>query len=239
MKQVTHSEWAALIVCVPKKDGCVRLCGDYKVTINLSLDIDQYLLPKEAEHFATLAYGKIFMKLDPSQAYQQMLLSDESAKYNTLTLVYSSTPGCHSALRLPLLFFKRLWTNGISGVICYIDDVLITGKTEAEHLDRLEAVLKRLREHGLRLRKNKCEYMRPTVEYLGHLIDAIGKHLSPSKVEAIVNALAPTNVQQLRAFLGLVNYYSKFVANLSTILSPLNRLLGQIMKWKWTQECLF
>ena len=110
--------------------------------------------------------------------------------------------------------------------------------TKAEHLERLEAVLKRLREYGLRLRKDKCEYMHPTVEYLGHLIDAVGIHSLPSKEEAIVKAPSPTNVQQLRAFLGLVNYYSKFVANLFTILSLLNKqLLGRNVKWKWTQEC--
>jgi hypothetical protein len=100
----------------------------------------------------------------------------------------------------------------------------------------LEAILKKLSEYGLRLRKDKREYMRSTVEYLRHLIHALGIHPLPSKVDAVMNAPAPTNVQQLRAFLGLVNYYSKFVANLSTILSPLNRLLGQNVKWKWTQE---
>ena len=127
--------------------------------------------------------------------------------------------------------------SGIPGVICYIDDILITGSNDAEHFERLEEVLKRLQQHGLRLKKEKRRFMQPSVEYLGHLVDAVGIRPLPSKLEAIVNAPAPVNVQQLRAFLGLLNYYSKFVANLSTVLNPLNRLLGQNVKWKWTAEC--
>ena len=130
-----------------------------------------------------------------------------------LTWVYSSTQDCHLALHRPLPFFNGLWIKFYVEfpASCYIDDILITGKTESEHLERLEAVLKRLREYGLRLRKDTCEYMLSTVEYLGHLIDAVGLHPLPSKVEVIVNTPAPTNVQQLRAFLGLVNYCSESV----------------------------
>ena len=84
LKRVTHSEWAAPIVSVPKKDGRVRVCGDYKVTVNPSLDIDQYPLPKAEDLFATLANGKAFTKLDLSQAYQQMLLTEQSAKFTTI-----------------------------------------------------------------------------------------------------------------------------------------------------------
>ena len=84
LKKVSHSDWAAPIVPVPKKDGKVRVCGDYKVTVNSSLDVDQYPLPKSEELFATLANGKTFSKLDLSQAYQQMVLDDESAKCLTI-----------------------------------------------------------------------------------------------------------------------------------------------------------
>lgn len=242
LKRVTHSDWAAPIVSVPKKDGRVRVCGDYKVTVNPSLDIDQYPLPKAEDLFATLANGKAFTKLDLSQAYQQMLLTEESAKFTTINthlglFQYTRLPfGISSA---PAIFQRAMdeILSGIPGVICYIDDILITGSNDAKHFERLEEVLKRLQQHGLRLKKDKCRFMQPSVEYLGHPVDAVGIRPLPSKLEAIVNAPAPVNVQQLRAFLGLLNYYSKFVANLSTVLNPLNRLLGQNVKRKWTAKC--
>ena len=75
----------------------------------------------------------------------------------------------------------------------------------------------------------------PELEYLGHMVDAEGLHPLPSKLEAIIKAPNPENVQQLRSFLGLINYYSKFVANLASLLHPLNQLLQHNVKWKWTQ----
>ena len=97
--------------------------------------------------------------------------------------------------------------QGMSGVICYINDISITGKTQAEHLKNLEAVLLKLREHGLRVQKEKCEFLQSCVESLGHKIDANGLHAIESKGEAITQAPTPRNVQELRSFWGLLNYY--------------------------------
>ena len=97
IKKVAHSEWAAPIVPVPKRDGKIRICGDYKVTINSSLDVDQYSLPKPDDLFATLAGGKKFTKLDLSQAYQQLLLDDESKDLVTI----NTHRGLYQYTRLP------------------------------------------------------------------------------------------------------------------------------------------
>ena len=91
LEKVDHSEWAAPIVTVPKKDGRVRICGDYKVTVNPALDVDQYPLPCPADLFATLAGGKYFSKLDLSQAYHQIQLDPTSRKYVTINYVRSVT----------------------------------------------------------------------------------------------------------------------------------------------------
>ena len=111
LKKVDHSAWAAPIVAVPKKDGRFRICGDYKVTVNRSLDIDQYPLPKPADLFATLAGGQLFTKLDLTQAYQQLLLDESSQQYTILihTRVSISIQGCHLGYLLPLLFSRKLW----------------------------------------------------------------------------------------------------------------------------------
>ena len=135
-----------------------------------------------------------------------------------------------------LLIFQRIMENllqGIPGVCVYIDDILVTGRTEEEHLDNLTEVLCRLAEAGMRLKKGKCAYLLPAVKYLGHTISAEGLSTSEAKVRGILEAPAPQNVAQLRSFLGLVNYYGKFLPNLATTLSPLYALLQKQKKWTW------
>ena len=88
--------------------------------------------------------------------------------------------------------------QGIPHAICYIDDILITGTTEEEHLTTLEQVLQRLVEHRVKAKKSKCFFLTPSVEYLGHEIDSEGKHTLSDKLDAIVNAPIPTNLQELR-----------------------------------------
>ena len=107
-----------------------------------------------------------------------------------------------------------------------------------EHLKNLDEVLCRLQTAGLRLKSSKCLFMAPSVEYLGHAIDSAGLHPRKAKVKAITEAPAPRNVTELRSFLGLINYYGKFLPNLSSILSPLYKLLQQNMQWQWSNSQL-
>ena len=139
----------------------------------------------------------------------------------------------------PALFQKLMDTvlQGIPGVICYINDILLSSADESTHMATLEAVLARLQQHGFRLRKDKCKFLTPAVDYLGHIVNAEGVQATPEKVEAICQAPAPTNVTELHSLLGLVNYYGRFVPNLATILHPLNSLLKTDVKWNWTEEC--
>ena len=106
--------------------------------------------------------------------------------------------------------------QGIPYVCCYIDDILITGVNQHEHLQNLEEVLRHLEQNNLRIKKPKCELFKDSVEYLGHCVDAQGLRTLPSKVEAILRAPDPENLQQLRLFLELLNYYGKFIPNLAT-----------------------
>ena len=222
VKQVEYSEWAAPIVPVPKKNGQFHICGDFKVTINQALDVDQHPLPKPEDLFASLAGGKTFSKLDLSQAYQQLPLDEESTKFvavNTHRELYCYTRLPFGVASAPALFQKLMDTvlQGISHVICYIDDILVTGTNHKDHLCNLATVFERLRHHNFRLKPDKCKFLKDSVKFLGHTIDADGLHAMPGKVEAIVRAPEPRNIQELRSFLGLLNYYGKFVPNLSTL----------------------
>ncbi|XP_030414179.1 uncharacterized protein LOC115649372 [Gopherus evgoodei] len=102
-------------------------------------------------------------------------------------------------------------------------------------LKNVEATLQRLEKYGIRVRKDKCEFLQPSVEYLGHIIDAMGLHDVPGKVKATEETPTPQNISQLCSFLGLLNYYGKFISQLATLLKPLHGLLGQNEAWKWTE----
>ena len=125
--------------------------------------------------------------------------------------------------------FQRTKENilqGIPHVCVYIDDILVTGITDDDHLHNLEEVLTRLEKANLRLKRNKCAFLLPSVEYLGHRITAQGLQPTQEKIQAIQNAPPPQNVSQLKSFLGLLNYYCKFLPNLSSTLAPLYMLLA-------------
>ena len=100
--------------------------------------------------------------------------------------------------------------QGIPGVQCYRDDIIVTDRTREEHLKALDKVLGRLEEYGLKANREKCKFLQNSVEYLGHVITAEGLHQSPKKVQAMAGLPSPQNVGQLRSFLGMVQYYERF-----------------------------
>ena len=241
IEKVAHSTWAAPIVAVPKKNRKFRICGDYKVNVNQVLDVNQYPLPTPDQLFATLAGGTKFTTLDLSQAYMQLPLEEESKQYVTINThrgLYRYTRMPFGIASAPAIFQRLMDTvlQGIPNVMCYIDDILVTGKDDEDHLRNLAAVLSRLQDQGFGLCKEKCSFLVDSVDYLGHRINAEGLHAHPDKVAAVVNAPEPRNVSELRALLGMVNYYRKFIANLSSLLQPLNSLLQANKPWKWTDK---
>ena len=241
IQPVQFADWAAPIVPVVKADKqSLRICGDFKLTVNQASKLDRYPIPKIEDLFANLAGGKRFSKLDMSQAYQQIPLEENSKKfvvinthrglfqYNRLPFGVSSAPGVFQRVMESIL-------SGIPNVVVYIDDILVTGPNEDTHLEALEEVLKRLAAAGLRLKRDKCIFMAQSVVYLGHKIDAEGLHPVPDKVRAVQEAPEPRNVSELKSYIGLLSYYSKILPNLSTVLAPLYQLLRKDQPWMWKQ----
>jgi predicted aspartyl protease len=241
IEPVQYSEWATPVVPIMKPDGSVRLCGDYKVTVNKVSRLDTYPVPKIEEIHNKLAGGKTFTELDLSHAYEQMVLDDASKglvtinthrglyRYNRLPYGVSSAPGIFQRTMESLL-------NGIPYTGVLLDNIVISGSTDEEHLQNLEEVMKRLSEAGLRLKKSKCRFMQPILECLGYRIDKTGIYPVEAKVKAVQEAPAPTSVTELKAYLGLLNFYGKFIPNLSTELEPLYQLLRKNQRWKWHTE---
>ena len=134
------------------------------------------------------------------------------------------------------VFFLRVMNcllNEILGVTIYQADILVTGKLEGDHLAALEEVLRKMSPAGFRLQRDKCVFLVPSVVYLGHKIDAQGLHPVVEKVEVVIKAPTPRNVTELKSYLGLLSYYSRFLSNLSTQLGPLYLLLKHNQSWCW------
>ena len=240
--EVTHSEWATPIVPILKRDGTIRICGDYKITINKVSRLDCYPIPRIDDLYANLAGGVEFSTLDLSNAYLQMPLTEESKKYTTINThigLFQYNRLCFGIASAPAMF-QRVMDNLIKGIpnVCgYLDDILVTGVNEVEHDRNLRKVLERLEKAGIRLNENKCQLKKNEVQYLGYIINKEGLRPIESKVEAIRDAPRPTNTTQLRAYLGMLNYYGKFLKNMSNLLGPIHILLKKNKRWHWSDEC--
>lgn len=241
LRSTAFSEWATPVVPIVKKSGEIRLCGDYRSTVNEATESDTYPMPTANEVFAIIAGGKYFTTLDLDRAYTQVVVSDDTAKLLTL----NTCKGLYTVHRLAFGvkaspgIFQRLMTSlvaGITGVAVLIDDIIISGSTRSEMHQRLDTVLERINRAGLRLNMNKCKFAKERVEFLGFVIDVDGIHPAPSKVESIMKTPPPKNKQELQAFLGLYNFYERFIPKKATILEPLHRLLDKNVPWHWTEQ---
>ena len=174
LETVTHSEWASPIVPVMKEDRKVRICGNYKRTLNKVCLVDQYPLPRIEDMFASMAGGKRFTKIDLRQAYLQLTLAQESRKYTTI----NTTRGLYQFKRMPFgvasatAIFQRTIENILRGLPCTVvrvDDILVTGTDDKDHLYNVEQVLLRLERAGLKAKKAKCQFFLPEVIYMGYI----------------------------------------------------------------------
>ena len=245
-ERVKYSKWAAPIVPVLKNakdpNGPLRICGDYKITVNKAAPVDSYPVPNTIEQLATLAGGEKFSKLDLSQAYLQLELDEDSRELLTINThlgLYRPKRlqfGVHSAIGI----FQREMDNRLRRIPfdkVRVDDILVSGKNDTEHIENLTAVLKVLKESGLTLKLAKCSFMAPEVTYCGYVISKEGLKLMPGNVEAAKNVSHPEDMTQLRSFLGMVNYYNMYLPKLATVTEPLHHLLRKHVRWKWDDKC--
>lgn len=201
-------------------------------------ETDTYPQPRIEEILTSLGGGTVFSKLDLAHAYQQIVIEDEAKEMVTINIhkgLYRVNRLSFRVASAPSMFQRVMESilQGVPGVIVYIDDILVSEKTVDEHLQNLDTTLTKLEEAGLLLKRLKCSFLLPSVEYLGYKISKKGLQPIEDKVKAIHKAPAPTDVSQLKSFLGLVNYYVKFLPDLSTVLMPLYKLLWKDTQWSW------
>ena len=202
---------------------------------------DVYPLSLPEELFHKLNGGTKFTKLDLADAYLQIELDENSKQL----VVLNTHQGLYCYKRMsfglscaPAIFQRIIKQTlaDIPGVACYLDDIIITGKTEKDHMINLQKTLERLKDSGFRLRKSKCSFLQTSVAYLGHIVDKDGIRPQANKVEAIQKMPMPKDQKELRSFLGMINYYDKFLPGLATKCACLNDLLHKDKKWRWTKN---
>lgn len=239
---VQSSEWATPIVIAHKKNGQIRICGNYKITVNPHINIDRHPIPRVQDMHAKMQGCSFQTKLDFSQAYHQIELDQKAREILTI----NTHRGLFQYIRAPFGpasvpgWFQREMDQllgNMEGVTVYFDDVRVSGMTQAEHDERLLTVLEKLKFAGITVSKEKAEICKPSIKFLGTEINADGFRASKDKVEAITNIARPRNKKELQSFLGMMNYHSKFIKNYADIVKPLYELLKKSTDFTWSKNC--
>ena len=220
------------IVLVRKKDGKLRFCIDLRKLNNRTMK-DSYSLPRIEHVLDQLLGSTIFTTLDLKAGYWQVEMVEECKPYTAFTCgplgFYECETMPFGATNAPATF-QRLMDNclgelNMNWCIVYLDDIIIFSSDAASHIERLEAVFQKLAKAGLKLKPSKCEFFKKRIKYLGHIVSEEGVSTDPKKVEAVLNWPVPETVYDVRAFLGFVGYYRRFIKSFSKVALPLRKLL--------------
>lgn len=226
----SESAFSSPIVVVRKKNGDVRLCVDYR-KLNQNTIKDAYALPNLEETFSALTGSKWFSVLDLKSGYYQVEV-EEADKHKT---AFVCPLGFFEFNRMPQgvtnapSTFQRLMERcmgdiNLKEVLVFLDDLIVFSETLEQHETRLLHVLSRLQEYGLKLSLEKCKFFQTSVRYLGHIVSQRGVETDPEKVAALTTWPSPTNLKELRSFLGFAGYYRRFIKDFSKIAKPLTNL---------------
>ena len=234
------TDWCSQISVQTKKSGKLRICIDPR-PLNEVLQRETYPLPTIDDLLPELANAKVFSKVDLSNGYWHCELDHTSSLLTT----FVTPQGRYRCLRLPFgtkvsseIFQRKLNENleGLKGVVCVADDILIFGISQEDHDENLRNLLIRCEERNLKLNKGKCVFNTAELDFLGHVVTNKGLKPDQKKIKAILQMPNPTDVEGVRRLQGMITYLAKFIPQLSTVMEPIRRLTRQDCEWQWTPE---
>lgn len=230
----SKSPWASPLHLVPKPNGEWRPCGDYRA-LNARTIPDKYPLRNIEDFTYTLSGCSIFSKIDLVKAFNQINVSEEDIEKTAVITPFGlfEFPKMAFGLCNAAQTFQRFVdevTRGLSFVFPYIDDILVASKDETEHMQHLRVLFRRLEDFGLVINQNKSEFGLSEIDFLGYRVSSSGITPLPQKVAAVMEFSRPTTVKQLRRFLGIINFYRKFIPNAASLQAPLHDCLTNNVK---------
>ena len=236
----SFSAWGFPVVLVKKKDGTIRWCVDYR-KLNAITRKDMYPLPLPQAIYDKMGNSQIFSTIDLNKGYWQFAIK-ESDKCKT---AFIDDEGLYEFNVLPfgLTGAPAIFQRGMDFILMdvahamvYIDDIIIFSKDFDEHLKDIESVFIKLKLANLKIRASKCDWAKSEVTYIGHVISKDGLKPNPARVIKVKDFPTPRNVDEVRSFLGLANYYRKCIQNFSHMAHPINTLLKKNMVFQWNQS---
>jgi hypothetical protein len=239
----SSSPWACPIVLVRKKSGDVRLCVDYR-KLNAVTTKDAFPLPRVQDCLDSMANSVLFSTMDITAAYNQVPVNDADIAKTAFVTKY----GLFEYLTMPFGLcnapgtFQRLMEivlNGLQWTTCliYLDDVIVFSSTFSDHISRLDEVFRRIQDSGLKLSPSKCNLFRTEVKFLGHIVSSQGTQPDPDNVRKLLDWPTPTCQTDVRAILGLANYYRKYIRDFSKRVRSLTDLTRKNRPFEWTAQC--
>ena len=235
----SHSPYGAPVLFVGKKDGGLRMCVDYRALNRVTIK-NRYPLPRIDDIMDQLQGASVFSSLDLRSGYHQIRLMDtdvEKTAFRTPMGLYQFRVLSFGLTNAPSIFqhvMNDVFRPFIGQfVMIYLDDILVYSRTMETHLEHLKAIFRRLRQRKLYVKLSKCCFGRRELHFLGHVVSGDGIRVDPAKTAAVEKWPTPGNVHELRSFLGMANYFRKFLEGYSSRVHNLYALLRKAVDWKW------